>query len=335
MSIPDRFCGIALLAALPFRTYSYLPEGKEQMTKRNPRKSGPGKPAGKSHGKPPGMHRGGETSGQTVPRGHPDARNTSRGKAEKRGKAPRDKRVWLFGHHPVTAALGNPNRWIQRLLATRQGMERLAEAGSVHDIAVEETDGRTLETLLPEGAVHQGLAALCDPLDPVFIEDIISDRGESEPVLILDQVTDPHNVGAILRSAAIFGAAAVIIQDRNAPPESGTLAKSASGALETIPLVRAGNLSQTIGILQTAGYWVVGLAGEAKDLLQEAKLNRKTAVVLGAEGTGLRRLTAERCDQLVRIPMAPNSIGSLNVSNAAAVALYEVWRATLPPAAKP
>lgn len=313
------------------------------MTKRNPRKSGPGKPTGKSHSKPTGKPHGkpagkywdGETGGQTGAPGHPEARNTGRGKAEKRGKTPRDKRVWLFGQHPVTAALGNPNRWIQRLLATRQGIERLAEAESVHDIAVEETDGRTLETLLPEGAVHQGLAALCDPLDPVFIENIISDQGDSKPVLILDQVTDPHNVGAILRSAAIFGAAAVIIQDRNAPPESGTLAKSASGALETIPLVRVGNLSQSIGILQTAGYWVVGLAGEATDLLQEAKLNRKTAVVLGAEGAGLRRLTAERCDQLVRIPMAPNSIGSLNVSNAAAVALYELWRAASPAAAKP
>ncbi|RVU35247.1 23S rRNA (guanosine(2251)-2'-O)-methyltransferase RlmB [Hwanghaeella grinnelliae] len=233
----------------------------------------------------------------------------------------------MFGQHPVTAALGNPNRWVQRLLATRQGLERLAEAKNLHDISVEETDGRTLETLLPEGAVHQGLAALCDPLDPVFVEDIISDESESKPVLILDQVTDPHNVGAILRSAAIFGAAAVIIQDRNAPPESGTLAKSASGALESVPLVRAGNLSQTIGILQTAGYWVVGLAGEAEGMLQQAKLNRKTAIVLGAEGAGLRRLTAERCDQLVRIPMAPNQIGSLNVSNAAAVALYELWRA--------
>jgi len=150
MSTPDRLCGIALLAALPFRTYSYRPEGKEEMTKRNPRKSSPGKPAGP----PPGKNRGGGTGGETGNPARHEGRNTGRRNSEKRGKTPRDKRVWLFGQHPVTAALGNPNRWIQRLLATRQGMERLAEAGSVHDIAVEETDGRALEALLPEGAVH-------------------------------------------------------------------------------------------------------------------------------------------------------------------------------------
>ena len=300
------------------------------MTKRNPRKSGPGTsgPGTSRHGRPDRQGgrgpRGGSGDGGKTVNASPapaDAKRTG-----KRGKPPRDKRVWLFGQHPVTAALSNPNRWVHRLLATRQGLERLAEADIQPDMAVEETDGRALETLLPEGSVHQGLAALCDPLDPVFVEDIIPDQDGSKPILILDQVTDPHNVGAILRSAAIFGAAGVIIQDRNAPPESGTLAKSASGALESIPLVRTGNLSQTIGVLQNAGYWVVGLAGEADDMLQKTKLNRRTAIVLGAEGAGLRRLTAERCDQLVRIPMAPNRIGSLNVSNAAAVALYELWR---------
>lgn len=256
----------------------------------------------------------------------PDTKRPDEKRSGKRGKTPRDKRVWLFGQHPVTAALANPNRWVHRLLATPQGRERLEEENVQPDTAIEEADGKTLEGLLPEGAVHQGLAALCDPLDAVFVEDIIADPSESKPILILDQVTDPHNVGAILRSAAVFGAAGVIIQDRNAPPESGTLAKSASGALEVVPLVRTGNLSQAIGVLQNAGYWVVGLAGEADDMLQKTRLNRRTAIVLGAEGAGLRRLTAERCDQLVRIPMAPNRIGSLNVSNAAAVALYELWR---------
>lgn len=308
------------------------------MTRRNPRNSGAGKSRG---GRPSGPSgRGERTAGEAgredrsgrakQDRAKQDRAKQDRAGQDRRGKAPRDKRVWLFGQHPVTAALTNPNRWIHRLLATRQGLERLAEAEIRRDIGVEETDGRTLETLLPEGAVHQGLAALCDPLDPVFIEDIVADRDLAKPILILDQVTDPHNVGAILRSAAIFGAAGVVIQDRNAPPESGTLAKSASGALESIPLVRAGNLSQTIGLLQNAGYWVVGLAGEATETLPQTELNRRTAIVLGAEGAGLRRLTAERCDQLLRIPMAPNPVGSLNVSNAAAIALYELWRSASP-----
>lgn len=301
------------------------------MSKRDPRRVG----GSKSRSGRPGRDNGRKSGLEPGPQGRQPAQSAGKeggreGRipkgADRRGKAPRDKRVWLFGQHPVTAAVGNPNRWIHRLLATRQGLERLADAEIAHDIGVEETDGRELETLLPEGAVHQGLAALCDPLDPVFLEDVIRDGADSKPILILDQVTDPHNVGAILRSAAIFDAAAVIIQDRNAPPESGTLAKSASGALESVPLVRTGNLSQTIGVLQNSGYWVVGLAGEAGEMLQEVALNRRTAIVLGAEGAGLRRLTAERCDQLVRIPMAPNRIGSLNVSNAAAIALYELWR---------
>ncbi len=251
-----------------------------------------------------------------------------------KGKA-RDKRVWLFGHHPVIAALNNPNRWFHRVLATRQGLARLEEAGNQIDAPVEEADSDAIMVHLPEGAVHQGLAVLCDPLDTVHVEDITrpsttdaesAEKAESGPILILDQVTDPHNVGAILRSGAIFGAAGVIIQDRNAPPESGTLAKSASGALESVPLVRAGNLAQVIAIVQEAGYWVVGLAGEAQETLPDAGLKRRTAIVLGAEGSGLRRLTAERCDQLLRIPMAPNQVGSLNVSNAAAIALYELSR---------
>lgn len=288
------------------------------MTKRNHRKSGHG-PSKNSRSSRQTEKSGRRDSG-------PDGRDRS--DADRKGKGPRDKRVWLFGQHPVIAALGNPNRWIHRVLATKQGRERLIDAKTGVETAIEDTDGRALEALLPEGAVHQGLAVLCDPLDPVFIEDIVARQDDAKPILILDQVTDPHNVGAILRSAAIFGAAAVVIQDRNAPPESGTLAKSASGALESVPLVHTGNLSQAIGILQNAGYWVVGLAGEAQENLQNAKLTRRTAIVLGAEGAGLRRLTAERCDQLVRIPMAPNTVGSLNVSNAAAISLYELWRAT-------
>lgn len=298
------------------------------MAKRDSRKSGSRSAGsgGPRKGGPNNAFDHGSTGGHESRR----ADNRPSKNAKSRGKPPRDKRVWLYGHHPVTAALANPNRWIQRLLATRQGLERLADAEIKIDIGIEETDGKALEGLLPEGAVHQGLAALCDPLDPVFVEDILPAEDDSKPVLILDQVTDPHNVGAILRSAAIFGAAGVIIQDRNAPPESGTLAKSASGALEAVPLVRAGNLSQTIATLQEAGYWVVGLAGEADDILSDTQLTRRTAIVLGAEGAGLRRLTAERCDQLVRIPMAPNTVGSLNVSNAAAIALHELWRGTSP-----
>jgi 23S rRNA (guanosine2251-2'-O)-methyltransferase len=181
-------------------------------------------------------------------------------------------------------------------------------------------------TFLTEDAVHQGVALLVEPLEPVALEDAIA--ASDGPVLLLDQVTDPRNVGAILRSAAAFGAACVVLQDRHAPPETGALARAASGALDIVPVVREVNLSRAIASLQKAGFWVMGLTGDASRTLAEARpRDRRVALVLGAEDTGLRRLQRETCDELVRLPIT-EAMESLNVAAAAAVALYEVIRDT-------
>jgi 23S rRNA (guanosine2251-2'-O)-methyltransferase len=185
-------------------------------------------------------------------------------------------------------------------------------------------DARKLDDLLPREAVHQGIALECEPLSQPSLGEWLT-AGHDKPVLLLDQVSDPHNIGAILRSAAAFDAGAVITTDRNAPAESGVMAKAASGALELVPLIMVGNLVQAIELLKKAGYWIYGLDGEAKQAINAVKLDKKSALVLGAEGRGLRRLTGEHCDMLVRLPISER-MESLNVSNAAAIALYELYR---------
>jgi 23S rRNA (guanosine2251-2'-O)-methyltransferase len=192
---------------------------------------------------------------------------------------------------------------------------------------VEPADRAELDALLPPGAVHQGLALLVAPLPEKSVGDICDATrdAESARVIVLDQVTDPQNVGAVLRSAAAFGAAAVIVQDRHAPPVTGVLARAASGALEHVALVRAVNLNRALGELKDAGFWTVGLAGAAAQPLSAIRADNKCALVLGAEGAGLRRLTREACDALARIPIA-DTMESLNISNAAAIALYELTR---------
>jgi 23S rRNA (guanosine2251-2'-O)-methyltransferase len=228
--------------------------------------------------------------------------------------------------------LANPRRRIQRLVHLS------GEAPLDGDLADQDPDRvlppwepidrPVLERLLPEGAVHQGIAARVAPLPEADLYEIcdLARPREQVRILILDQVTDPHNVGAILRSAAAFGALAVILTERHAAPESGTLAKAASGALEMVPLVRVGNLARAMGQLKEAGFWLAGLAAEGRSDLAGAKLSGKVGLVLGAEGPGLRRLTRDHCDLLVRLPTS-GPISHLNVSNAAAVALYELVRA--------
>tara|TARA_R110002073_G_scaffold191232_1_gene349896 strand:+ start:55 stop:891 length:837 start_codon:yes stop_codon:yes gene_type:complete len=257
------------------------------------------------------------------------------------GHAPRGvgRAAWIYGRHAALAALLNPNRVISRIVAAPGQTEEITAAlrakGAPPDRPPPETlDRRDIDALLPQGAVHQGLAVLSPPLDTPAVEEICAraEAGANALVLVLDQATDPHNVGAILRSAAAFGALAVIVQDRNAPEATGALAKAASGALETVPLVVATNLSRALEQLQAGGFWCLGLDGEAETLIGDADLSGRIALVLGAEGTGLRRLVKEHCDLLVRIPIQ-SAMESLNLSNAAAVALYEAARRrpVLPP----
>ncbi len=223
----------------------------------------------------------------------------------------------------MAAALLNPQRRLRRLLLTAEAEAALAgRVGVAWPLAVERAERAQLDALVGRDAVHQGAALLADALAPPSLEQALRHPG---PVLVLDQVSDPRNVGAILRSAAAFGAAAVIVQDRHAPDETGTLAKAASGALETMPLLRAVNLSRTLVALKAAGLWTVGLDAGGAVLDGAAFRDRRVALVLGAEGEGLRRLTRETCDEVAGLRM-PGAMESLNVSNAAAVALYEIVR---------
>jgi 23S rRNA (guanosine2251-2'-O)-methyltransferase len=231
--------------------------------------------------------------------------------------------VWLYGLHPVAAALLNPQRRLRRLVLTEEAETALtAHLPRPWALGHERIDRARLDQMLGRDVVHQGMALLADPLPQPSLQALLDRPG---PVLVLDQVTDPRNVGAILRSAAAFGVAGVIVQDRHAPEETGALAKAASGALETVPVIRAVNLARTLVALKAAGLWTVGLAADAKPLRGTALAQRRIALTLGAEGTGLRRLTRDTCDELAGLAM-PGTMESLNVSAAATVALYELTR---------
>jgi 23S rRNA (guanosine2251-2'-O)-methyltransferase len=241
--------------------------------------------------------------------------------------------LWIHGLHAVAAALANPRRRPKRLLVTAEAeAELVRRVQKPWRVQAETVDRHRFQTFLPEDSVHQGAALLTEPLTPLVLEQAIAHS--DGPVLLLDQVTDPRNVGAILRSAAAFGAACVVMQDRNAAPETGALARAASGALELVPIAREVNLARAIVALQKAGFWVLGLTGDASQTLAEAApRDRRVALVLGAEDAGLRRLQRETCDELVRLPIAPG-VESLNVAAAAAVALYELVREGPPEAAE-
>jgi 23S rRNA (guanosine2251-2'-O)-methyltransferase len=231
--------------------------------------------------------------------------------------------MWLYGVHALAAALANPNRRLRRLLVTEEASATLAQRQpQPWPLAPETVERARLDHLLGRDVVHQGAALLADPLTPPSLQSVLERSG---PIVVLDQVSDPRNVGAILRSAASFGAAAVIAQERNAPEETGALAKAASGALETMPLVRAVNIARTLIALKAANIWCVGLDAGGGTLSGPALAGRRVALVLGAEGEGLRRLTRETCDEVAGFAMQ-GSVGSLNVSAAAAVALYELTR---------
>ncbi len=236
--------------------------------------------------------------------------------------------LWLFGIHAVRDALANPARVRHRLIVTRNAADRLADVIAASGTVPEIVDPRKFEAPLDPQSVHQGAALEVEPLDWGSVSEVCAPRGEAPLVVLLDRVTDPHNVGAILRSAEVFGARAVIAPARHSAPETGALAKTASGALERQPYVRAPNLANAMGALKDMGYVIVGLDAEGPMEIDAAVGDLgplPLALALGAEGPGMRELTRKLCDRVARIP-AVRSFGSLNVSNAAAVALSAAAR---------
>lgn len=224
----------------------------------------------------------------------------------------------LWGKHAVAAALDNPGRRILRAWATREAASFMQFP---KEVAVTLAEAPDLGRLVPSDAPHQGVVIEVEPLEEVWLGDLLTQASERAVLLVLDQVTDPHNLGAILRSAAAFDAIGIVTQDRHSPPESGVVAKAASGALERVPWARVVNLARALEEIGEAGFWRIALTGDAGTDLKDALGPPRVALVLGAEGAGLRPNTREHCDALARLPIS-NTVESLNVSNAAAVALY-------------
>ena len=229
--------------------------------------------------------------------------------------------VRLWGRHAVEAALMNPERRHHKLWATRDGVASL-DGELPEGFTIEYAEAPDLARLVSRDTPHQGLVLECAPLEDIHLDDVLNAESE-RPLVFLDQVTDPHNVGAILRSAAAFGASAIVTQDRHAPPESGVVAKSASGALETVPWVRVVNLARALDEAAEAGYWRIGMAGEAEAVFAKALPSGPVALVMGAEGEGMRQNIASHCDSLAKLPIS-SAMESLNVSNATAIALYAI-----------
>lgn len=225
--------------------------------------------------------------------------------------------VYLYGLHTVRAALDNPRRKRRALLATPNGLMRLRETGELAGLVAKDVQPRELDRLLGDDAVHQGVALEVDPVDRFRLGDIKTPG----LIVVLDQVTDPHNVGAILRTACAFGADAVLTTARYAPRETGVMAKAASGALDLVPLIEVRNLGEALEELKAQGLTIIGFDSEAPEPIRPRTGSAPLAIVLGAEGKGLRQKTRSLCDELVRLDM-PGPIKSLNVSNAAAIALF-------------
>jgi 23S rRNA (guanosine2251-2'-O)-methyltransferase len=259
-------------------------------------------------------------------RAGPKSRPT--GKRPEHGPAAReeDGLIRIYGAHPVEAALANPGRQLVRLLATDNAARRLEDLIARRGVLVDPATPRDLDNILGSDAVHQGVLLECQPLDEpdlATLAELAAAEGGG-PLVILDHVTDPHNAGAILRSAAAFGASGLVMTRRHSPPLNGTLAKAASGALEIIPVAVVQNLAKAMEDLKASGVTLIGLDGTANSSLEGETFKGPTALVMGAEGKGLRQLTAETCTRLVKVSTA-DSLASLNVSNAAAIALHCVF----------
>ena len=238
-----------------------------------------------------------------------------------RGQRDASGRPRLYGRHAVMAALANPERAFRKLFATPDALALLGPLPP--GLAVQSGDAADLARLVPPDAPHQGLVLEVEPLAPAFLEDLLAAPDPARPLVVLDQVTDPMNVGAILRSATAFGAAGLVTQDRHAPSESGALARAAAGALETLPWARVVNLARALETIAEAGFWRIGLDGDAPTTLAEALPAGPVALVLGAEGEGMRHNTRAHLDMLARLPIG-DAVESLNVSTAGAIALYAV-----------
>jgi 23S rRNA (guanosine2251-2'-O)-methyltransferase len=233
--------------------------------------------------------------------------------------------IWLYGHHPVAAALDNPLRPCRRLLATAPALARLGKLAERPGLEVERVGPKELARVLPEDVVHQGCALLVGPLPTRPLEALLAGLGAEALVLVLDRIQDPRNLGAILRSAAALDVAGVILPERRSAPLSAACAKAASGALDMVPIVEVANLVQAIESLKRAGFWVVGLDAHAETPLESLPYRPRRALVLGSEEKGLRRLVAEHCDLSAKLATSPR-VDSLNVAVAAGIALYLLAR---------
>jgi 23S rRNA (guanosine2251-2'-O)-methyltransferase len=309
-----------------------------RKSRQNPRFSQGPKQDTAARALPPGplLYKRAMSPHKTSPKGNKDRRHfypKPAGKpAEQAGRAPgkppsrrESGSEWLYGLHAVQAALANPNRKLGRAALTPRAVETIGKA-LLGRVQVETMEPGAIDRLLPAGAVHQGAALEAWPLKSRDLDEILeSQTGQRRIILVLDQLSDPHNVGAILRTAAAFGVTAVVVQDRHAPPQSGALAKAASGALDMIPYVEVVNIARTLDQLAERGFWRIALAGDGETSLAEAVPVGDVALVLGSEGDGIRRLVREHCEASAFIPIG-KSMESLNVSNAAAIALYELRR---------
>jgi 23S rRNA (guanosine2251-2'-O)-methyltransferase len=235
--------------------------------------------------------------------------------------------ILIYGRHPVISALQNPKRKCKALFTTHSIWRELQQKLPDIDIKVNICEAHQLDRMLSFGVNHQNIILESAPLSSISIEEIISEAAQKPTscIVILDQVTDPHNVGAIMRSAAAFSADAIILTENNSPKENNTIAKCSAGAVENLPMSYVTNLSNCIKTLKKAGYWIVGLDGHSKQILSSTIFSDKIAIILGSEDQGMRKLTKENCDYLVKISISSN-LESLNVSNAASIALYEYSR---------
>lgn len=236
--------------------------------------------------------------------------------------------IVLYGKHSVFSALENPNRRFNKILCTKENfaeVKDLAVKNDINPVMISVVDRKDIDKVTGGEAVNQGILAYCKELENYLIDDIITLAEEKEKchVLILDQVTDPQNIGAIIRSCVAFDTLALIVQDKNSPRETGAMVRASAGTIDLLPICRVTNLSRAIEQLKEANFWIIGMDGSAKTMIDGLEKSGRTAIVMGSEGKGMRRLVEENCDMTVKLPIS-SKVESLNVSTAAAIALYEL-----------